>query len=84
MGLGDLPMKPNFAQMSTKELRAYVLAHREDIEALEILFSRRTPDSEAIIYPSMFAEDGQPIEENIRIIEEAIAQRVQQGNNHQD
>jgi hypothetical protein len=32
----------------------------------------------------MFAEDGQPIEENIRIIEEAIAQKVQQGNNHQD
>jgi hypothetical protein len=31
----------------------------------------------------MFAEDGQPIEENIRIIEEAIAQRVQQRNNHQ-
>ncbi|QLE57165.1 hypothetical protein [Nostoc sp. TCL26-01] len=69
-------MKPNFAQMSTKELRVYVLAHREDIEALEILFSRRTPDSEAIIYPSMFTEDGQPIEENIRIAEEAIKQRI--------
>ncbi|WP_081402817.1 DUF6887 family protein [Scytonema hofmannii] len=56
-------MKPNFAEMSTKELRAYVLAHREDTEALEILFSRRTPDSEAIIYPSMFTEDGQTIPE---------------------
>ncbi|WP_211176406.1 hypothetical protein [Brasilonema sp. UFV-L1] len=77
-------MKPNFAEMSTKELRAYVLAHREDIEALEILFSRRTPDSEAIIYPSMFTEDGKPIEENHRIIEEAIAQRVQQQKNNQD
>ena len=69
-------MKPNFSQMSTKELRAYVLAHREDIEALEILFSRRTPDSQAIIYPSMFTEDGQPIEENIPIIQEAIRQRI--------
>ena len=67
-------MKPNFSQMSTKELRAYVLANREDIEALEILFSRRTPDSEAIIYPSMFTEDGKPIEENMRIIEEAMIQ----------
>ncbi|OCR00091.1 hypothetical protein BCD64_02845 [Nostoc sp. MBR 210] len=67
--------------MSTKELRAYVLAHREDIEALEILFSRRTPDSQAIIYPSMFAEDGTPIEENIPIIEEAIAKIVQRENN---
>jgi hypothetical protein len=55
-----------------------VLAHREDVEALEVLFSRRTPDSEAIIYPSMFTEDGKPIEENKRIIEEAIAQRIQQ------
>ncbi|WP_155747722.1 hypothetical protein [Scytonema sp. UIC 10036] len=36
------------------------------------LFSRRTPDSEAIIYPSMFTEDGQPIEENHRIIVDAI------------
>ncbi|KOP24817.1 hypothetical protein AMR41_18780 [Hapalosiphon sp. MRB220] len=55
-----------------------MLAHREDIEAVEILFSRRTSDSEAIIYPSMFTEDGQPIQENHRIIEEAIAQRIQQ------
>ena len=76
-------MKPNFAQMSTKELRAYVLAHREDLEALDMLVSRRSPDSEAIIYPSMFTEDGQPIEENIRITQEAIAQRIQQENNHQ-
>ncbi|MEH1910789.1 DUF6887 family protein [Nostoc sp.] len=77
-------MKPNFAEMSTKELRAYVLANREDIEALEILFNRRTPDSEGIIYPSMFTEDGKPIEENNRIIAEAIAQRVQQEKNNQD
>ncbi|MCC5636812.1 hypothetical protein LC593_13250 [Nostoc sp. CHAB 5844] len=76
-------MKPNFSEMSTKELQAYVLAHREDIEALEILFSRRTPDSQAIIYPSMFTEDGQPIEENHQIIEEAIAQRVKQEKNNQ-
>ncbi|MBW4573392.1 MAG: hypothetical protein KME31_37215 [Tolypothrix carrinoi HA7290-LM1] len=66
-------MKFNFAEMSTKELRAYVLANRDDVEALEILFNRRTPDSEAIIYPSMFTEDGTPIEENKRIVEEAIA-----------
>ncbi|MEH1902422.1 MAG: hypothetical protein V7L04_13635 [Nostoc sp.] len=40
---------------------------------MEILFSRRTPDSEAIIYPSMFSEDGKPIEENNRIIAEAMS-----------
>jgi len=77
-------MKPNFSQMSTKELRAYVLANRKDIEALEILFSRRTPDSEAIIYPSMFTEDGKPIEENMRIIEEAMIQKVQQENKNKN
>ena len=77
-------MKPNFSQMSTKELRAYVLAHREDIEALEILFSRRTPDSEAIIYPSMFTEDGKPIAENMPIIEEAMIQKVQQEKKNQN
>lgn len=73
-------MKFNFAEMSTKELRAYVLAHRDDVEALEVLFSRRTPDFEATIYPSMFTEDGTPIEENKRIIEEAITQRIHQDN----
>lgn len=71
-------MKPSFEEMSTKELRAYVLANREDIEALEVLFSRRTPDAEATIYPSMFTEDGRPIEENIPIVEQAIAQHIKQ------
>jgi hypothetical protein len=40
-------MKPNFEKMSRKELRAYVLAHRDDMEALETLFSRGTPDEQA-------------------------------------
>jgi hypothetical protein len=31
----------------------------------------------------MFTEDGQPIEENHQIIEEAIAQRVEQEKNNQ-
>ncbi|MEH2410599.1 MAG: hypothetical protein V7K36_17595 [Nostoc sp.] len=45
------------------------------------MFSRRNPpDSEATWYGPMFAEDGTPIEENIRIAEEAIRQRIEQGN----
>ena len=40
-------MKPNFAQMSRSELKAYVRRNRDDLEALDILVSRRTPDSEA-------------------------------------
>ncbi|MFB2881351.1 DUF6887 family protein [Floridanema aerugineum] len=74
-------MKPNFKEMSTKDLRAYLLAHRDDLEALDTLVSRRTPDSEATIYPCMFTEEGLPIEENIRIAEEAIRQRVEAENN---
>lgn len=74
-------MKPNFEKMSKAELKAYVLAHRDDDEAIHALFSRRTPDSEATIYPSMFTEEGLPIEENIRIAEEAIQKRVEAENN---
>ncbi len=75
-------MKHNFAEMSTKELRVYVLEHRDDVEALEVLFSRRTPDSEATIYPSMFTEDGKPVADNIRMMVEAIAQEIQQLSGH--
>ncbi|MBD2596116.1 hypothetical protein H6G74_17535 [Nostoc spongiaeforme FACHB-130] len=65
--------------MTNKELTAYVLTHRDDDEAIRILFSRRNPpDSEATWYGPMFAEDGTPIEENIRIAEEAIRQRIEQ------
>ncbi|MBD2437205.1 DUF6887 family protein [Nostoc sp. FACHB-110] len=71
-------MQPNFEAMTNKELIAYALTHREDVEPLRILYSRRTPDSEATWYGPMFTEDGKPIEENIRIAEEAIRQRIQQ------
>lgn len=73
-------MKPNFEAMTNKELKAYILTHRDDDEAIRILFSRRNPpDSEATWYGPMFAEDGTPIEENIRIAEAAIRQRIEQG-----
>jgi hypothetical protein len=73
-------MKPNFDKMSTAELKTYVLKHRDDDEALRVLFSRRyPPDSEATWYGPMTDKDGVPIEENIRIAEEAIRQRIEQG-----
>lgn len=40
-------MKPNYEQMSWKELRAYCLAHRDDLDPLEVFFARRSLDSEA-------------------------------------
>jgi hypothetical protein len=73
-------MRPNFETMTNKELIAYALAHREDVEPLRVLYSRRTPDSEATWYGPMVTEDGTPIEENIRIAEEAIRQRIEQAN----
>ncbi len=70
-------MRPNFEEMTNAELRAYALAHRDDIEPLRVLYSRRSPDSEATWYGPMSTPEGAPIEENIRIAEEAIQQRTQ-------
>jgi hypothetical protein len=70
-------MKPNFDEMTKAELKAYVLSHRDDDEAIRALFSRRNPpDSEATWYGPMCTPEGVPIEENIRIAEEAIRQRA--------
>ncbi|MBC6481561.1 MAG: hypothetical protein GDA56_31220 [Hormoscilla sp. GM7CHS1pb] len=41
-------MQQNFEVMTNKELIAYALAHREEVEPLRVLYRRRTPDSEAI------------------------------------
>ncbi|NJK74816.1 MAG: hypothetical protein HC942_13050 [Microcoleus sp. SU_5_6] len=71
-------MKPNFEEMSRSELKAYVLSHRDDDEAIRIFFSRRNPpDSKATWYGPMTTHEGLPIEENIRIAEEAIKKRVE-------
>ena len=70
-------MKPNFEEMSRVELKAYILSHRDDDEAIRVFFGRRNPpDSQATWYGPMCTPEGLPIEENIRIAEEAIKQRV--------
>jgi dihydropteroate synthase len=70
--------QPNFDQMSTKELTAYVLSHRDNLEAIDNLVSRRNPpDSEATWYDPMTTPQGEPIEENIRIAQEAIRQKIE-------
>ncbi|WP_202815044.1 DUF6887 family protein [Leptolyngbya sp. NIES-2104] len=38
-------MKPDFKAMSREDLKAYVLAHRDDDEAIRELFSRRSPNA---------------------------------------
>lgn len=70
-------MKPDFTQMSKTELKAYVLAHRDDIEAIRHLFSRRSPEGETRRFPPL-SQDGIPIEENIEIMKVAIRQRIEE------
>jgi hypothetical protein len=33
-------MKPNYEEMSVKELRSYAIEHRDDIEAVRVLMDR--------------------------------------------
>jgi hypothetical protein len=40
-----MSMKPDFANMTTIDLRAYVLQHREDAEALHMLIDKLHADS---------------------------------------
>jgi hypothetical protein len=65
-------MKPNFDAMSVPELRAYVLSHREDDEAIQALFFHPSLIDRYQEMPPMFTVDGQPIEENIRLADETI------------
>ncbi len=58
-------MKPNFAEMTSEDLRAYVLAHRNDIEAIRALFSRRSKNAKTYGIPRT-PEEWQEQEEAIR------------------
>jgi hypothetical protein len=71
-------MKPNFTEMTVSELRAYVLANRNDDEAIRALFHH--PTLKYVTMPPMFTEEGQPIEENIRQAEEAFRQMIEKEN----
>ena len=70
-------MKPNFKTMSKSQLRAYVLEHRDDDEALRALMSRRDPNGVKYNFPN--TEEGREqtkavikrkIEENLHNSEE--------------
>jgi hypothetical protein len=67
VGFGGLSMEQDFETMPREELKAYVLSHREDVEALRILMRRRSPDSEATWYKFPETEAGwQQMEEVFR------------------
>ncbi len=61
--------KPNFEAMSKEELRAYVLANREDDEAIRELFSRRDPNA------TWYSSDLSP-EETQEIVRRKIAGEI--------
>ena len=55
--LGGLLMKQNFETMTRQELKSYVLTNRDDREAIDLLVSRRSPDSEAVWYDASTSLD---------------------------
>jgi vacuolar-type H+-ATPase subunit I/STV1 len=68
-------MKPNFNEMTVPELRKYVLAHRDDMEAIRALFHH--PSLRYQEMPPLVTEDGMPSAENLRLAEEAIKKRAE-------
>ncbi len=69
-----MTLKPNFQQMSRKELRTYVLAHREDDEALRIYMDRLHNES------GIIRHTGGLNEEDFNQLEQLIERRVGNGN----
>jgi hypothetical protein len=57
--------KPNFQAMNLKELRQYVLAHRDDKEAWDEFAARPRPNAVIVTADT-------PIEEQERIIKELV------------
>ena len=74
-------MKPNYKAMNRQQLRKYVLQHRDDIEAIRQLF-QIDKDRNVKRYPPVCDEEGRPIEENIRIMEQAIQKKIEQENHN--
>ena len=59
--------------MTRQELRAYVLAHREDDEAIETLINRRNPDNPSAPLPQT--------DEDLRAMEEILQRKLGQNGN---
>jgi hypothetical protein len=60
--------KPDFSKMNRQELRTYVLAHREDDEAIEALIKRGNPNSPKYRFPQT--------DEDLREMEELLQRKL--------
>lgn len=60
--------KPEFNNMTRQELRAYILTHREDDDAIEALIKRSNPNSPKYPYPQT--------EEDFRMMEELLKKKL--------
>lgn len=65
-----MTQKLNFQKMSRKELRTYVLNHREDEEALRIYMDRMHND------PGVIRQIGGLNEADLKFLEQALAKQV--------
>jgi hypothetical protein len=62
-------VKPNYDEMTNAELRTYILQHRDDLDAMEAFFARRSPDDEATwFHPPKTPEEWQQQMEAVRPI----------------
>lgn len=60
--------KPDFNQMSRQELRAYILAHRDDDEAIETLIRMGNPNSPVYPFPQT--------DEDLKAMEEILKRKL--------
>ncbi|WP_396019793.1 MULTISPECIES: DUF6887 family protein [Nostocaceae] len=65
-----MTLKPDFQKMSRKELRTYVLTHREDEEALRIYMARLQNE------PGVIRQSGGLNEQDLKQLEQLIKARV--------
>lgn len=63
--------KPDFSKMSRQELRAYVLAHRNDDEAIEALIRMGNPNSPVYPFPQT--------DEDLKAMEEILQKKLSGG-----
>jgi hypothetical protein len=71
-------MKPNFDEMTKSELRTYVLEHREDLDAIEALFSLHSDSETMLFHLPNNEEEWQQQMERIRPILERDQERERQ------